>query len=62
MFENQSRDRYDKRVEGHARIDYLMPISVLRLYVEATYDEVNSNLEHLDYTDERLMVGAILRY
>lgn len=62
MFENQSRDRYDKRVEGHARIDYLMPISVLRLYVEATYDEVDSNLEHLDYTDERLMVGAILRY
>jgi hypothetical protein len=55
-------DRFDKRFNGRARIDYLAPGGFLRLYLEGTYDEVQSNLDFVEYVDKRLMIGAQLRY
>ncbi len=57
-----TKDRQDMRVEGHARIDYLAPGEFLRLYLEATYDEVDSNFDFVDYVDKRIILGAIIRY
>ena len=57
-----TQDRHDKRLEGHARIDYLAPGEFLRLYLEATYDEVNSNFEIVEYVDRRFILGATIRY
>jgi hypothetical protein len=57
-----TRDRVDDRVEGHARVDYLAPGGFLRLYLEGTYDEVDSNFDFADYVDQRVMLGAIIRY
>ena len=58
-----TKDRLDKRLEGHARIDYLAPKGgFLRIYLEATYDEVDSNFDFVDYVDERLILGADIRY
>lgn len=57
-----TRDRIDERFEGHARIDYVAPGEFLRLYLEGTYDEVDSNFDFVDYVDQRLMLGAIIRY
>jgi hypothetical protein len=61
-YSGQTVDRLDKRFEGHARVDYIMSGAPLRLYLEATYDEVDSNLDFVDYVDKRFMLGAILRY
>lgn len=55
-------DRHDKRLEGHGRIDYIAPGGFLRLYVEFVYDEVNSNFDFVEYEEERIILGAILRY
>jgi hypothetical protein len=57
-----TRDRVDDRVEGHARVDYLAPGGFLRLYLEGTYDEVDSNFDFADYVDQRVMLGSIIRY
>lgn len=60
--EGVTQDRFDKRFEGHARIDYIAPGGFLRLYLEGVYDEVDSNFDFIDYVDERIMLGAIVRY
>ena len=57
-----TQDRLDKRLEGHARVDYLAPGGFLRLYLEGTYDEVDSNFDFVDYEDQRLILGANIRY
>ena len=57
-----TKDRFDKRMEGHARVDYLAPGGFLRVYLEATYDEVDSNFDFVDYVDQRLILGANVRY
>ena len=49
-------------MEGHARIDYIAPGGFLRLYVEYVYDEVKSNFDFVEYIDERVMLGANIRY
>ncbi|MDD4340724.1 MAG: outer membrane beta-barrel protein [Kiritimatiellae bacterium] len=58
----ETKDRMDDRVEGHARVDYVAPGGFLRLYLEGTYDEVDSNFDFVDYVDQRIMLGAIIRY
>ena len=60
--QGETKDRFDKRLEGHARIDYLAPGGFLRLYLEGTYDEVDSNFDFVDYEDQRLILGANIRY
>lgn len=60
--EGVTKDRNDVRLEGHARIDYLAPGEFLRLYLEFTYDEVDSNFDFVDYAEQRLILGATLRY
>ena len=60
--EGVTKDRKDDRLEGHARIDYLAPGEFLRLYLEAIYDEVDSNFDFVDYDEQRIIVGATLRY
>lgn len=58
-----TKDRFDKRMEGHARIDYLAPGGgFLRIYLEATYDKVDSNFDFVDYEDQRIILGANVRY
>lgn len=58
----ETKDRMDDRMEGHARVDYVAPGGFLRLYLEGTYDEVDSNFDFADYVDQRVMLGAIIRY
>lgn len=58
----ETKDRVDDRVEGHARVDYVAPGGFLRLYLEGTYDEVDSNFNFADYVDQRVMLGVIIRY
>ena len=60
--EGVTADRHDIRMEGHARIDYIAPGGFLRLYVEYVYDEVKSNFDFVEYIDERVMLGANIRY
>ena len=60
--EGETKDRHDQRIEGHARADYMAPGSFLRFYLEGTYDEVKSNFDFVEYVDQRLIVGAIIRY
>ncbi len=55
-------DRKDTRVEGHGRIDYIASGNFLRIYLEAVYDEVDSNFDFVDYVDERLILGALIQY
>jgi hypothetical protein len=43
-------------------VDYLAPGGFLRLYLEGTYDEVDSNFDFADYVDQRVMLGSIIRY
>lgn len=58
----ETKDRHDQRIEGHARVDYVLPGNFLRLYLEATYDEVNSNFDFTDYVDKRIILGVNLCY
>jgi hypothetical protein len=60
--EGVTEDRHDTRMEGHARVDYIAPGGFLRLYLEATYDEVQSNFEFVEYVDKRVIIGADIRY
>jgi len=62
MYNSVLVDRDDDRIEGHARIDYIAPGGFLRLFVEGTYDEVLSNLDFVEYVDERIILGGQLRY
>ena len=54
--------RTDDRLEGHARVDYIAPGGFLRLYVEYIYEEVKSNFDFVEYDEQRLILGAIVRY
>jgi hypothetical protein len=58
----ETKDRVDDRVEAHARVDYLAPGGFLRLYLEGSYDQVDSNFDFADYVDQRVMLGVIIRY
>lgn len=60
--QGETKDRLDRRMEGHARVDYSAPGGFLRLYLEATYDEVNSNFDFADYVDKRFILGVNLCY
>ena len=60
--EGVTQDRKDMRLEAHGRIDYIAPGNFLRVYVEAIYDEVDSNFDFVDYVDRRLILGAIFQY
>lgn len=55
-------DRLDQRFDGHVRIDYVAPRGFLRLYLEGTYDQVESNLDFVEYVDTRITIGANVRY
>ncbi len=57
-----TKDRHDTRMEGHVRIDYVAPGQFLRFYLEATYDEVESNFDFVEYVDRRIMAGVNIRY
>ncbi len=60
--EGVTQDRKDERLEGHARIDYVATGNFLRLYLEAVYDEVDSNFDFVDYDGVRLILGGIIQY
>lgn len=60
--EGATKDRNDNRIEGHARVDYLLPGNFLRVFLEATYDEVDSNFDFTDYVDKRIILGVNLCY
>lgn len=60
--EGVTKDRLDKRMEGHARVDYIAPGKFLRIYLEGTYDEVASNFDFVEYVDKRLILGVNIRY
>lgn len=53
-------DRTDKGASVHARADYLTPASFMRLYTEASYEKVSSNVS--PYDDTRVTVGLSLQY
>jgi hypothetical protein len=58
--ENRIVDRQDKGAAGRLRIDYQAPAKFLKVYTEATYEDMSSNIE--DYSDTRIALGAILTY
>jgi len=53
-------DRTDKGTAVRARADYLTPASFMRVYTEATYETVDSNVSSFD--DTRVTVGVNLQY
>lgn len=53
-------DRQDKGAAGRLRIDYQAPAKFLKIYAEATYEDMASTIE--DYNDTRLALGATLSY
>jgi len=57
---NRLVDRQDKGAAGRFRIDYQAPAKFLKVYTEATYEDMSSNIE--DYNDARIALGAILTY
>jgi hypothetical protein len=57
---NRTVDRQDKGAAGRFRIDYQAPAKFLKVYTEATYEDMSSNIE--DYNDTRIALGAILTY
>jgi hypothetical protein len=57
---NRTIDRQDKGAAGRFRIDYQAPAKFLKVYTEATYEDMSSNIE--DYNDTRIALGAILTY
>jgi hypothetical protein len=57
---NRIVDRQDKGAAGRFRIDYQAPAKFLKVYTEATYEDMSSNIE--DYSDTRIALGAILTY
>lgn len=57
---NQSVNRSDKGLAGRLRADYQAPAKFLKIYTEASYEDMNSNIE--DYSDTRIALGAILAY
>ncbi|NLG35416.1 MAG: hypothetical protein GX548_08695 [Lentisphaerae bacterium] len=60
--EGVTRDRKDTRLTGHLRADYLATRGSVRLFAEATYDEVISNFDFVEYEDIRIVLGIHLRY
>ena len=60
--QGQTVDRHDTRLTANARVDYRAPGGFMRLYAEAIYDEVISNLDFVEYVDTRIVLGGDLRY
>ncbi|HQQ61014.1 MAG: outer membrane beta-barrel protein [Kiritimatiellae bacterium] len=60
--EGVTRDRKDERIEGHARMDYIVPGNFLRFHLQFSYDEVDSNFDFTDYVDKRVVMGATICY
>ena len=58
--QNRTVDRKDKGFSGRVRADYQAPATFLKLYTEATYEDVNSNVA--DYSDTRIALGAVVSY
>ena len=58
----ETKDRHDTRLMANARVDYTAPGNFLRLFLEASYHEVKSNFDFVEYVDQRLSIGANLRY
>jgi len=58
--QNRTIDRKDKGFSGRVRADYQAPAKFLKLYTEATYEDVDSNIS--DYSDTRIALGAVLSY
>lgn len=61
-YEDGLIDRKDQRFECHGRLDYNAPSDCLKLYLEASYDFVDSNIDPVDYDDTRLIAGAEFIY
>jgi hypothetical protein len=55
-------DRKDERVEGHIRVDYIIPSNALRFFLEFSEEFVDSNMDSVDYTDTRVILGVSVRY
>lgn len=53
-------DRKDRGVAGRLRAEYQAPAKFIKVYSEATYEEVASNVA--DYNDVRFALGAVLSY
>ena len=58
--DNTLVSRTDKGKSIHARADYLTPASFMRVYTEATYEKVDSNVS--PYDDTRVVIGLTLQY
>jgi len=58
----QAKDRKDNGFAGRFRADYQAPAKFLKLYTEASYEDMSSNIDAQDYNDTRVMLGAILSY
>lgn len=57
---NRTMDRKDKGVAVRVRADYQAPAKFLKIYTEASFENMDSNVE--DYKDTRIAMGAILSY
>lgn len=55
-------NRQDDRAEGHARIDYFMPDRIVKIFLELSYEYVDSNIDTVDYADTRIILGASAHY
>ena len=57
---NRQINRRDEGFAGRLRADYQAPAKFLKLYTEASYEDMSSNVE--DYSDTRIALGAVLSY
>lgn len=57
---NRTIDRQDKGAAGRLRVDYQAPAKFMKVYAEASYEDMSSNVE--DYDDTRMALGVILMY
>lgn len=53
-------DRSDKGFAGRIRADYQAPAKFLKIYSEATFEDMSSNVS--GYNDVRVAIGAVLSY
>jgi hypothetical protein len=54
--------RSDAGFGGRLRADYQSPAKFLKIYTEASYENMDSNVQNQDYTDTRIAMGAVLSY
>lgn len=57
-----SIDRKDWRIEANARIDYLAPSGLLRAYIGIATEDVDSNVNSMDYANARIILGTTIQY